>query len=351
MNEPQPETNLKTIIIIGVGSIGKKHLEISLRFSQDVYVIDPSSKVSEYINNHPNKSSIRIIDEIEDFEKPPQESLVVISNWGPDHFKTFKSLVEKGFKSFIVEKPLVSRLTDLIEMQNLTHQLGLDVKTNMPWNYSNFSESVGDLVDFQKLGSLKSISVSGGAKCLATIGIHYIGLAIQLFQSTPISVTAILNDSKINPRQAELAYIEGTSSWQFSDQRCLSITFSNESHLQAVSILTYEFGRITIEGNDATIFRISDSDLSRIVRPVDTYFPTTRVGNFHPFTHNLFGDGTSYIYNTFFKNVTSIEEDLGVAATQSLFGMLMSNEKQEVIRFPFGDDLFTKYGEIDWNIS
>jgi len=351
MNEPKLESCLKTIIIVGVGSIGKKHLEISLRFSEDIYVIDPSSQVHDYINNHPSKSKIKIMHDIEDFKKPVQESLVVISNWGPDHFKTFKSFVEKGFKSYIIEKPLASRLTDLVEMETLIHLRGLDVKTNMPWSYSNFSESVSDLVDFQKLGSLKNISVSGGAKCLATIGIHHIGLAIQLFQSAPISVVALLSNSKINPRNIELAYLEGTSSWQFSDQRFLTMTFSNESHLQAVSILTYTFGRIILEGNEATIFKISDLEISNITRPVDTYTPSERVGSFPPFTHNVFGDGTSYIYNSFFKNVTSVEVDLGVAATRSLFGMLVSNERQEVIHFPFEDDLINLYSEIDWKIS
>jgi predicted dehydrogenase len=351
MKEPKLETCLKSIIIVGVGSIGKKHLEISLRFSQDIYVIDPSSQVNDYIKNHPSKSKIKIMHDIEDFKKPVQESLVVISNWGPDHFRTFKSFVEKGFKSFIIEKPLVSRLTDLVEMETLIHLRGLDVKTNMPWSYSNFSESVSDLVDFQKLGSLKNISVSGGAKCLATIGIHHIGLAIQLFQSAPISVMALLRDSKINPRNSELAYLEGTSSWQFSHQRFLAMTFSNESHLQAVSILTYTFGRIIIEGNEATIFRISDSELNNIARPVDTYSPSVRVGSFPPFNHKVFGDGTSYIYNSFFKNITSTEVDFGVAATRSLFGMLVSNDMQEVIHFPFEDDLLNKYSEVDWKIS
>jgi len=91
MKEPKLETCLKSIIIVGVGSIGKKHLEISLRFSQDIYVIDPSSQVNDYIKNHPSKSKIKIMHDIEDFKKPVQESLVVISNWGPDHFRTFKS--------------------------------------------------------------------------------------------------------------------------------------------------------------------------------------------------------------------------------------------------------------------
>ena len=339
------------IFLIGLGSIGKKHLEISLKLSGRIIVVDPSVAVKDFINQHPQKKKIQLFNSIDLINDYVEDSLVVIANWGPDHFKVFKHFAEIGFKRFLIEKPLTSKISDLEEMISLINRLRLIVKTNMPWNYLNFEGTIDQLTNKNELGPLLGVTVSGGAKCLATIGIHHIGFAIQLFGSEPISVGSSLQNSSINPRHSSLSYLEGTAFWEFPNGRFLTISFSNQSHLQAFSILSYKFGRIIIQGENATIFRISNLEISTISKQVNTFFPNEFVAEFRPFASSNYGDGMAQIYHSFISGISTKEKDYGVVATNSLFGMLISNDQQKVVRLPIDSGLKNHYREFDWRIS
>ena len=203
----------------------------------------------------------------------------------------------------------------------------------------------------EDLGPLLGITVTGGAKCLATIGIHHIGLAIQLFGSEPLSVSARLHDSEINPRHKSLAYLEGVAFWQFSLERYLTISFTNQSHLQTFSVLSYKFGRILIEGEKATILKIGDSERSSITKQVNTYIPNEVVTNLNPFFEESQEDGMSRIYDSILSYLPVSDRDFGLVATSSLFGMLVSNAQKKSIDLPMASSTSNQYRDIDWKIS
>ena len=62
------------------------------------------------------------------------------------------------------------------------------------------------------------ISVNGGAAGIVTNGIHYLDLAISIFNSSPKSVFSNLFSSSINPRSSDLDFWEGTAYFNFTQK-------------------------------------------------------------------------------------------------------------------------------------
>lgn len=353
MLETGLEYPFQKIYLVGLGSIGKKHLELSLKRSLRIVVVDPNPLAKNYVDHLPVaiKGRLELLNSLSEIKTNDEESLVVIANWGPDHFSTFKSFVNKGYRRFIIEKPLTSKISDLEELKGLIKSHNLIVRTNMPWNYSDFEKICREQMEKEELGPLLGITVTGGAKCLATIGIHHIGLAIQLFGSEPLSVSAKLHNSEINPRHKSLAYLEGVAFWQFSLERYLTISFSNQSHLQAFTVLTYKFGRILLEGEKATILKIGDLERSSIIKQVNTFIPNQFVTSLNPFVEESQEGGLSRVYSSILSDAPLGARDFGVVATSSLFGMLVSNAQKKSINLPMESSVSNQYQDFDWKIS
>ena len=83
----------------------------------------------------------------------------------------------------------------------------------------------------KKLGGLPTLMcVNGGAMGIVTNGIHYLDLAISIFQSHPKYVISDLRNMKINPRSKALDFWEGSATWGFKNNKQLSINTSNFSN-------------------------------------------------------------------------------------------------------------------------
>ena len=58
--------NLSKVLIIGLGSIGKTHLEKALKFYDQVTIVDINLEVSNYIESHLEKKRLLFYDNLKD---------------------------------------------------------------------------------------------------------------------------------------------------------------------------------------------------------------------------------------------------------------------------------------------
>jgi|LakMenEpi03Aug12_release.lakeMendotaPanAssembly.Ray.scaffolds.fasta_scaffold182420_2 predicted dehydrogenase len=348
---PKEPKKINSSAIIGLGSIGKAHLVRVLSLAERVFVVDPNVEVSTYIENHKEVDRITYLRSLDEFPIGIHIDFAIISNWGPDHFKTFSELSALGVKKFLIEKPLVTKISDFFGIRGAIANPELFVGVNMPWLEDRLKEQIFGLRDKHLFGPITNISISGGAKCLSTIGIHYIGLACLLFESDPIKVTSLIESQRINPRSLNLDYLAGTVSWIFGPEKYLQICFSNSSHLQATAIVNFQFGRIQIDGPNLKISSLTQLDRNNIDKPTRTFYPTEVDSQSSDLLVDNAIHGTDVLIASILEEVQPASVSVAVKSTEALLAMLISSKEERAIAIPITDDLTSKYMNHEWNVS
>jgi len=235
-------------VLIGLGSIGKKHAEVLSSISENLVCIDPQSDARDMAAKIlPN--NVKIFKSLTHASKTirdtPYPKIGVIANLGPSHFKSICDLIDYGVKAFFVEKPICNSLESLENLSKICRKKSIKLIGGFQNRYSGIFEKVIH-ISKSKLGGLpKLISVSGGAMGMVTTGIHYLDLAIAIFQSYPNYVLSDFKSMKINPRSKKLDFWEGSAIWGFKNAR-LSINTSNHSSVRQKMEIFCPFGKILI---------------------------------------------------------------------------------------------------------
>jgi predicted dehydrogenase len=342
-----------SFILIGLGSIGKTHLKYILANSCKVVVIDPDPSVMGYLESQKLTSRVESFSTLESYQPNKIPEIAVIANWGPDHFPTIQKLKKLGVTHLLVEKPLASKLQDLEELKEMDSLGDLKVITNMPISQGPLPKQVQELQKNKRLGKVQTILVAGGAKCLVTNGVHYVGLASKIFQSSPLSVVSSLENHPINPRSASFVFAEGNSIWQYGNGRYLSISFSNNSHVQLSINIICEYGKIVIEEDLATVFCIPETNLKKIDKPTRTFYASEVLETFEPYHYDNGLDGLGYLYERIRFLDPSVWDDFdhGFSSTEAVIGMLISNETSSRVDLPIRPKIRKKFDDREWSIS
>ena len=231
---------MSEILIVGLGSVGLRHLAAAIELGYSVVGVDP--KPLSFLD-----------DEIQPMEVHQELASLhgrhfeycAIANWGPDHVSTLYDVYQAGLCSkFIIEKPLCGSFGDLRKMHKLVEAEEIEFILSFPRRYMEFTNYVSENTD----GSPTSISVWGGAQCISTTGSHWLDVAIDLF-GFPNSVMANLQSEQINPRSASLDFFEGTASYSFSNGRKLDLSFDNKSWVSSSARVLFRDGILEIQGD------------------------------------------------------------------------------------------------------
>lgn len=218
-----------TALLVGCGSIGKKHLQEMLALFDHVTVVDINEEALEWARNEGAgkvSTATSLDDVIANFT--PYD-VATVANWGPDHVPTIRALQAKGQKNFVVEKPLSDSIADARDILAEVERAGGKLWINLTRRFSGLPDGILRVAAEHNLGELKGVTVTGGARCIATNGIHYLDLATVLFGASPISVTADLETQNINPRHESLAFYEGTVNYNYDGGKRFSCVFLNQS--------------------------------------------------------------------------------------------------------------------------
>jgi predicted dehydrogenase len=254
-------------LLIGLGSIGRKHLSALNHYYpySEIFVVDPAYP--------PGRQTYNSVTFMVSKEIPASSSVndvAIVANWGPDHFKSFLSLVEAGFKRILVEKPLADSLYELEKIREICFQENIILSVNHSWHFESLASRILSISDSLGLGAPVMLIANGGARCISTAGSHIIHLANQLFASSPLTISGLGRSDFINPRNASLSFYEGVFSFSYPGNQMLSITYSNSSSVA---------GDVLIYWKDA-IGYLKDDEVEIYERPRNRDFAeiTTRYG-------------------------------------------------------------------------
>jgi len=236
-------------LVIGVGSIGRRHATVMAERYEHLLVVDPNPSALEWCRQHlpPEVQLFQSLESLLPTIRPVAIDITaVISTWGPYHFPIFSALVDAGVRSIYCEKPVAVSLAQLEALGELIRTYSISFNTGLHLRYRNLGESINALAE-EYLGGVPSMGViAGGAKCMATNGIHWLDLANCVFGCTPTSVFAHLQRHQINPRTPTVGFWQGVAAWEYSKERQLSISYSNHSSVDGIAIWFCPLGTIRV---------------------------------------------------------------------------------------------------------
>lgn len=263
--------------------------------------------------------------------------LAVVANWGPDHPATVRDLLAAGVRDFVVEKPLADSIEGARSLLDGIKNAGGSCWVNLTRRYSGLPTGILRLQEQFDLGELMLITVSGGARCLATNGIHYLDFATLLFDSAPVSVTSDVVNAAINPRDPALAFLEGAMTYRFPGDRRFTCTFSNSSSVSEIVRLYWREAEAEILPDQEVVLRLRDP------QEIERFPAITRTGYARDEVFrgplSLTADGRTGLAALYDDLLRGASPAGGEMAAEWLLAALHASESGQRLTIPVDEDL------------
>ena len=338
-------------LLVGVGSVGKHHAKVMAERYEKLLLVDPSPEVKDWLQGQiqsEHKVFGSLPEAIAALSPNASSTTAVISHLAPDHFEAFTKIADAGVRHIVCEKPISDSLATAMAMVNRAEQESIRFSVAFQRRFLQSAKVINSVSQSELGGPPASIVVHGGAKCLITFGAHFVDLALDIFESPPLRVAGFGSSQPINPRRKDLGYWEGSLSWEFPGNRYLTISFTNQSSVQALGVLYAPHGTMNLypDGKVAMVKRKLD-DIAKDPR-------VTRVGVCEDSPIQVIpGSAPSELKLI----LDEIESDSEISysskhimeSLEASIGGLIAAETKQVVGFPISKD-HPLYGKL-WNVT
>ena len=236
-----------TGLLVGAGSIGKRHAKVMADRYSILHVVDPSEQSRAWASEtfgslavtHGNlDGALRQIGSA--------DVTAVVATLGPLHRENVSRLIDHGVRRIYCEKPFASSIEDGHHLAELADRTSTRVIVGLQRRYSTLVDQILQFGRDHLGGDPVSIVGHGGAQCLITTGMHWVDLAVDLFRGFPSAVSGLGSADRMNPRGTDLDVWQGTAVWQFSSGRLLTLTYSNHTSVDGFLSIYCPRGRVDI---------------------------------------------------------------------------------------------------------
>lgn len=338
-------------LLVGVGSVGKHHAKVMANRYENVLFVDPSPEIGRWLDaeiQSEYKLFASLSEAIAAVAPSASSTTAVISHLAPDHFNAFTELADAGVRNIVCEKPISDSLATAYAMVGRAEREDIRFTVAFQRRFLQTAKIINDISRAELGGPPSALIVHGGAKCLITFGAHFVDLALDIFGSAPLRVAGFGNSQLINPRRKDLGYWEGSLSWEFPGNQYLTISFTNQSSVQALGVLYAPHGTMNLypDGKVTMVKRnleeiAKDSRVTRVGVCIDE--PVVVIPSSAPSELNMILDeieGESEISYSLKQITDSLEASIG--------GLIAAETKQ-VVEIPISQD-HTLYGRL-WNVT
>ncbi len=331
-------------LLVGCGSVGKKHLTKLIELGQKIWVVDPKDDARKFAHSQSQLvlGTYSTIDKFLNVEKAPALDLVVIANWGPDHFYTFEKIKGLKPKTFLIEKPVTSKLSDLNSMSKYLSKSESSIFVNFHLRFDSGFEKLKELCNVNKYGTPTLISIVAGAKCIATNGIHWIDFSNQLIGSEWDKINANLTSQPINPRSKELAFYEGFTNIIYKNKSSVNVNFTNSSYMDLQTTIVWKQAKGVIVNGSLTVYE-AETKIPESQSMTRSALFSKKVLEL-PFSV----DGFHQLYARIGQAKSFVMEN-ALTANELLILSLISSESGSQLRS--NQPLQQKLVDLDWRIS
>jgi predicted dehydrogenase len=338
-------------LLVGVGSVGKHHAKVMAERYERLLLVDPSPEVKDWLKGqiHSEHEVFTSLSEAIDALSPNAISTTaVISHLAPDHFDAFTKISDAGVRHIVCEKPISDSLATSMAMVNRAEQQSIRFSVAFQRRFLQSAKVINSVSQSELGGPPSSIVVHGGAKCLVTFGAHFVDLALDVFGSPPLRVAGFGSSQPINPRRKDLGYWEGSLTWEFSGNRYLTISFTNQSSVQALGVLYAPHGTMNLyPDGKVTMVKRNLEEIAKDPR-------VTRVGVCEDSPVQVIPGSAPSELNVILDEIES-DSDISYSlkhimeSLEASIGGLIAAETKQVVEFPVSQN-HPLFGKL-WNVT
>jgi predicted dehydrogenase len=348
-----PNKNSFTGLVIGYGSVGRRHAEAIDDCCDSLVIVDTNAASRSLASQrHPDAHVTGSLEELDEISHPWAETLAVIATWGPSHAHIFHQLVDRGVKHILCEKPFACSIAHAECMARRAQEESVALAVHHFVRYTRLPTALRKFAEAHSLGEPVALQANGGAACLATNGIHWVDFASELFGAPPNRVVSTSYSEHINPRSSDLLLVGGTAIWSFEGGREAVIALTNRSSLALAVRILYRDALVETDADAAHVV-IRRRDRESVAR----YPAVTRTGR----ATELLFEGALPEMRTYSQAMRAALEEVasgrvhvspaerGVQAVSSIIGALIASRERRSIDLPL--DPHSTWGQETFPIS
>jgi predicted dehydrogenase len=145
------------ILLIGLGSIGKRHLNNILHLGfEDVTIVSRSGNIPSQFG------SLNIFAKVEDALETAQFDAAIVCTPTALHIHALKLLLKKNIKNIYVEKPISNDFSGVVKIQELIKSNNCRVQIGFDMHYDLGLQKVKQLIQQKTIGKIVSANAQVG---------------------------------------------------------------------------------------------------------------------------------------------------------------------------------------------
>jgi predicted dehydrogenase len=154
----------KNVLIIGYGSIGKRHVDNLLKLKKIAQVIVCSNHLDSF-KNHPEKEKLKLVRSLEELSTMAsnggQFDFAIVANETYKHVETANTLVESGIHLFI-EKPISDAVTKALPLKKIAEKHNIKIFVAYNFRFLGAIQYIKNQVSSEAIGSLYFAEIEVG---------------------------------------------------------------------------------------------------------------------------------------------------------------------------------------------
>lgn len=261
------------VAVIGVGRMGRRHIEAARSLGLDVVgicdVSDESLAITAEQRGVPEERHFR--DPMVMFRRT-EPDCVIIATTAPRHCDYTVQAAEAGVRYVLCEKPMAISLEQCDRMIDVCRARGTALAINHQMRFMEQYTAPKAVVDSEAFGGLRSVTVVAGNAGLSMNGLHYFEMFRFLSDERPRTVTAWFSTEKVpNPRGGEFEDCAGSVRLVTGSGKRFYLECGADQGHGVMAIYAGPLGEIVVD-------ELSGSMTTIVREERDRALPTTRYG-------------------------------------------------------------------------
>jgi predicted dehydrogenase len=235
--------------IIGVGSMGRRHLQAVGDLGLDLVAIcDQRPESLSLAATEQNVSGAAQFQNASEMLEQAQPECVIVATTAPSHCEYTCAAAAAGVTFILCEKPMATSLDQCDRMIQVCAERGVELAINHPMRFMEQYTESKRLAQSEAFGGLTSITVVAGNLGLAMNGTHLFEMFRFMTDEAPAEVTGWLMPEKVlNPRGAEFEDYGGAVRVTTAQGKRLYLELGSDQGHGMLVILYGRCGRIVVD--------------------------------------------------------------------------------------------------------